>query len=204
MLIVGLTGSIGMGKSTAAGRMRELGLPVFDADSVVHMLYDGDAVGPIEDAFANTTRAGRVDRGALSRALLADPTGFKKLEAIVHPMVREKQRAFLIKNASLGAAIAVLEIPLLFESLGDARVDVTIVVSAPYEVQRERVLERPGMSQEKFEQILSRQLSDAEKRRRVDFVVDSSRAKSHAFAQIDDIVQALRIRKGTAFNLFWS
>ncbi|MGI9525125.1 MAG: dephospho-CoA kinase [Hyphomicrobiaceae bacterium] len=203
MLIVGLTGSIGMGKSTAAGRMRDLGLPVFDADNVVHTLYEGEAAASIEEAFANTTLAGRVDRVALSRALLEDPSGFEKLEAIVHPMVRERQRAFLVQNANLGADIAVVEIPLLFESLGDARVDVTIVVSAPYEVQRDRVLERPGMTQEKFDQILSRQISDSEKRRRADFVVDSSKAKSHAFAQVDAIVEALRIRKGTAFDLFW-
>lgn len=204
MLLVGLTGSIGMGKSTVAGRFRDLGVPVIDADALVYELYENEAVKPIEAAFPGATTDGKVDRAKLSQALMADPAGFKRLEAIVHPMVQAKERAFLKHHADAGGAMAVLEIPLLMEGNGDARVDVTVVVSAPYEVQKQRVLERPGMSEDKFNQILSRQVPDEEKRRRADFVVDTGQSVEATFGEVDAIVAALKIRKGTAYSRFWS
>ena len=193
-----------MGKSTIAGRFRDLGIPVCDADAIVHELYRGDAVSLIENAFPGTTSNGEVDRGKLSTALMADPSGFKTLEGIVHPLVHAKEREFLQNSAESGAALAVIEIPLLMEGNGDSRVDVTVVVSAPYEVQKSRVLERPGMSEEKFAQILARQVPDEEKRRRADFVVDTGQDVEASFAEVDAIVAALKIRKGTAYRRLWS
>jgi len=206
MLIIGLTGSIGMGKSTAAARIRTLGVPVCDADSLVHKLYKagGAAVAPVEAAFPGTTSAeGGIERQRLAAALLADERAFERLEAIVHPLVLDAERDFLHYKAGLGMEKAVLEIPLLFETGGDERVDVTIVVSASAEIQRRRVLERPGMSVDKFEQILSRQMPDEEKRRRADFVVDSSRSIPETEAQIDRIISQLSGRTGTAFARYW-
>jgi dephospho-CoA kinase len=204
MLIVGLTGSIGMGKSTVAARLRELDIPVIDADAEVHALYAGAAVGPIEAAFPGSTRAGVVDRALLAAALMAEPAGFSRLESIVHPLVRAAERAKLLIAARQGAAIAVLEVPLLFETGSDARVDVTVVVSAPADVQRERVLARPGTTVEKFEQILGRQLPDAEKRQRADYVIDTGRPLLTTLAQIDAVVITLRGRRGTAYATYWS
>ncbi|MGI9425490.1 MAG: dephospho-CoA kinase [Hyphomicrobiaceae bacterium] len=204
MLIVGLTGSIGMGKSTIAGRFRDLGVGVCDADAIVHGLYEGTALAPIESAFPGTTVDGKVDRQKLSQALLADPSGFKTLEAIVHPLVFAEEKAFLKQHADRGDPCAVLEIPLLFETGGDARVDVTVVVSAPADVQRQRVLERPGMTEEKFAEILSRQVPDEEKRRRADFIVDTGQEVTLSFAEVDAIVAALKLRKGTAYRTHWS
>ena len=203
MLIVGLTGSIGMGKSTVAGRLKELGVPVCDADAIVHELYEGEAVGPVEAAFPGTVSDGKIDRRLLSRKLVADPDGFKKLESIVHPLVQAKEREFLGRQFASGVALAVIEVPLLFETYGDARMDVTLVVSAPYTIQKERVLQRPGMSEAKFNEILSRQLSDKEKRRRADFVVDTGQDMARSFAEVDVIIEALKIRKGTAFARYW-
>jgi dephospho-CoA kinase len=207
MLIIGLTGSIGMGKSTAAARIRALGVGVCDADGVVHKLYKagGAAVAAIEAAFPGTLADdGGVDRQRLAAALLADGSAFKRLEAIVHPLVLEAERQFLHEKVAKGAEKAVLEIPLLFETGGEKRVDVTIVVSAPPEIQRQRVLERPGMTPEKLEQILSRQVPDEEKRRRADFVVDTSRTIPETEAQIDRIMAQLDGRTGTAFAEHWS
>lgn len=204
MLIIGLTGSIGMGKTTVAKRLRALGLPVCDADAEVHALYRGRAVAPIEAAFPGTTGPEGVDRPKLAAALLADPSGFKRLEAIVHPLVFEAERDFLRAAAAGGAAMAVLEIPLLLEGKGQARVDVTIVVSAPAELQRQRVLERPGMTVAKLEQILSRQLPDAEKRKRADFVVDTGVTIPETEAAVDRIVEGLRGRIGTAYARHWA
>jgi dephospho-CoA kinase len=204
MLVVGLTGSIGMGKSTVAARFRECGIAVCDADVEVHKLYSGAAVGPIEAAFPGTTAGGTVDRGRLAAALLADPTGFKRLEAIVHPLVQAVERAFLHAEKARGAALAVLEIPLLFETGGDKRCDVTIVVSAPADVQRERVLARPGMTPEKLAAILARQIPDSEKRRRADFVVDTSVAIAETLAEVDTIIESLRTRgRGKAYAHHW-
>ena len=204
MLVVALTGSIGMGKTTVARRLRQLGIAVFDADAEVHALYEGAAVAPIEAAFPGTTSGGKVDRGKLSKALLDNPRDFPKLEAIVHPLVLAAERAFLEAEAAKGARMAVLEIPLLFETGGDARVDAVIVVSAPAEAQRQRVLERPGMTPEKLAQMLGRQVPDAEKRARADFVVDTGGTFAEADAQVDTIVESLQDRPGTAFAKHWS
>lgn len=204
MLIIGLTGSIGMGKSTAAARFRANGVAVIDADAEVHKLYAGAAVAPIEAAFPGTTRNGVVDRVLLSAALLRDPTGFKRLEVIVHPLVLAAERALLKAEAERGAAMAVLDIPLLFETGGDRRVDVTVVVSAPAEAQRARVLARPGMTAEKLETILARQMPDDEKRRRADFVVDTGGPVAQTEAAIDAIVARLAGRDGSAYAAFWA
>jgi dephospho-CoA kinase len=203
MLVVGLTGSIGMGKSAAAQRLRALGLVVCDADALVHELYRGAAAAPIEVAFPGTTAAGAVDRQKLAAHLLRDPGGYKRLEAIVHPLVQHAEAECLDVAARRGDRLAVVEVPLLFETGGERRVDATIVVSAPYELQRARVLARPGMTEEKFNQIVSRQLPDAEKRRRADFVVDTGGTLAETDAQIDRIVARLVGRSGTAYERFW-
>jgi dephospho-CoA kinase len=204
MLVVGLTGSIGMGKSTVAARLRALGVAVCDADAEVHRLYEGAAASAIEAEFPGTTSAGRVDRQKLATALLADPDRFKRLEAIVHPLVLEAERAFLRVEAQKGASLAVIEVPLLLETGGERRVDVVIVVSAPAEAQRERVLLRPGMTLARLEQMLGRQMPDAEKRARADFVVDTGGSFADTDAQVDRIVESLRHRQGTAFAKFWA
>jgi dephospho-CoA kinase len=204
MLIVGLTGSIGMGKSTVAARFRAHGIAVCDADAEVHKLYEGPAVPAIEAAFPGTTDGGRVDRQRLSKVLLDDPAGFKRLEAIVHPMVFAAERAFLNAEAARGAPLTVLEIPLLLESGGEKRVDVVVVVSAPADKQRERVLQRPGLIAEKLDQILARQMPDADKRARADFIVDTGGTFAETEAQVDKIVEALKGRKGTALVTAWA
>ncbi|MCB1509388.1 MAG: dephospho-CoA kinase [Hyphomicrobiaceae bacterium] len=204
MLIIGLTGSIGMGKSTVAKRFVTQGVPVCDADALVHEIYRGPSVALIEAAFPGVVVDGAVDRAKLSAQLMAAPSRFKDLEAIVHPLVKAEEIAFLQASAGQNAPMAVLEVPLLFETHGDARVDVTVVVSAPADVQRRRVLERPGMTEDKLDQILSRQVSDAEKRRRADFVVDTGVDLEETFAQVDGIIEALKLRKGTALARHWS
>ena len=203
MLIIGLTGSVGMGKSTAAQRLRELGVPVCDADALVHELYEGEAVAPIEAAFPGTTGDGKVDRQKLSAAVLAAPAGFKRLEAIVHPLVKAAERDCLKAAFQSGAEMAVLEVPLLFETGGDRRCDVIVVVSAPTEVQRQRVLERPGMTAEKLDAILARQVPDAEKRARAHWVVDTGGTIEHTLDQIDKLVEAMRGRRGSAYERHW-
>ena len=204
MLIIGLTGSIGMGKSTAAARFRFNGVPVIDADALVHKLYEGEAVAPVEAAFPGVTVEGRIDRQRLSAKLLAAPEGFKTLERIVHPLVFQVERRELHAAKAAGASMAVLEIPLLFEGGGERRCDVTVVVSATAELQRVRVLARPGMTPEKLEAILARQISDAEKRKRADFVVDTSGDIASTEAQVDRIVVSLRGRQGAAFATHWA
>jgi dephospho-CoA kinase len=204
MLIVGLTGSIGMGKSTVAARFRHHGIAVFDADAEVHKLYDGAAVPAIEAAFPGSARAGKVDRQKLAQALIAKPDGFACLEAIVHPLVFAAERAFLQAEAAKGAPVAVLEIPLLLETGGAARVDVVVVVSAPADRQRERVMQRPNMTPEKLEQVLKRQMPDAEKRARADFIVDTGGTFAEADAQVDNIVESLKGRTGSAFTAVWA
>ena len=204
MLLAGLTGSIGMGKSTIASRFCAQGVPVCDADAIVHSLYQGEAVQLIEAAFPGTTSDGKVDRKLLSAQLMANPQAFIELENIVHPLVHAKERDFLKAQFDAGTPLVVIEVPLLFETYGDARFDVTIVVSAPYAMQKERVLQRPGMTEEKFEQILSRQIPDVEKRRRADFVLDTGQTLERSHADTDAIIEALKIRKGTAFQRYWS
>ena len=188
MIVLGLTGSIGMGKSTAAGFFAEAGVPVHDADATVHRLYAGEAVPAIEAAFPGTTSGGKVDRGRLAERVLADPAALRRLEAIVHPLVRRDEEQFLTQ-ADAGAEIVVLNIPLLFETGGDRRCDAVVVVSAPAEMQRERVMSRPGMTEEKFASLLGKQVPDAEKRRRADFVVDSSKDFDSTRAQIRAILR---------------
>jgi dephospho-CoA kinase len=204
MLIVGLTGSLGMGKTTAAAHLRARGLPVFDADAEVHRLYATSAAPLIEAAFTGTTRDGRVDRGKLADALIAEPTRFAELEAIVHPLVRASERAFLNDEAARGTAIAVLEIPLLFETGADKKVDATIVVSAPAEMQRRRLLLREGLDEEKIKSLLARQMPDAEKRERADFVVDTGRSVEASNAELDAIIAELRGRRRRAYALHWA
>lgn len=205
MLLIGLTGSIGMGKSTVAQRLRALGLCVIDADAEVHKLYNGGPAAPlIEAAFPGTTVNGTVDRQKLGAWLLAHPQDFKTLEKIVHPLVFQAEQALLQAEARKGAAMAVLEIPLLFETKGHERVDVTMVVSAPPEAQRARVLARPGMTPEKLAQILSKQLPDAEKRAQADFVVDTGVSIPETEAQVDSIIASLKRRAGTAYQKFWA
>lgn len=204
MLVLGLTGSIGMGKSTIAAMFRERGIAVCDADAVVHELYAGRAVPLIEAAFPGTTASGRVDRPKLAEALLRDPASFKRLEAIVHPLVQEAERDFLRAEAARGAAAAILEIPLLFETGGDARVDVVVIVSAPADVQRSRVLARPGMTAEKLDGLLARQTSDVEKRARADFIVDTGGSMELSRAQVDAIIAALRGRQALKYRAYWA
>ncbi|MBU2580317.1 MAG: dephospho-CoA kinase [Alphaproteobacteria bacterium] len=204
MLIVGLTGSIGMGKSTAAARFRENGIAVFDADACVHELYSGRAAPLIEAAFPGTTAAGTVDRQKLAAALLEDKSGFEKLEGIVHPLVRAEERKFLHREVSREAEVAVLEIPLLFETGAEKTVDVVVVVSTDPETQATRVLERPGMTRERLAQILARQTPDEEKRARADFAVDTGASLSHSRAEIDSIIAGLNGRRAEAYQRHWA
>ena len=192
MIRLGLTGSIGMGKSTTAQMFRDEGLPVIDSDAVVHDLYRGEAVAPIERAFPGTTVDGVVDRGLLSAYLSRHPGDFKLLEAIVHPLVRKREVASIAEAEAAGADIVVLDVPLLFESGAQSRVDKVVVVTCDPEVQRERVLARPGMTEEKFRMILSRQTPDVEKRRRADFLIDTGKGLDHARAEVRRIVATLR------------
>ncbi|WP_237215974.1 dephospho-CoA kinase [Falsiroseomonas oryziterrae] len=194
MKVLGLTGGIGMGKSTAAATFRRLRIPVFDADAAVHRLQGkgGAAVRPIEAAFPGTTKGGRVDREALRARVLGDPAALKRLERIVHPLVRRAERAFLAAARRRGERIAVLDIPLLLETGGEARVDAVIVVSAPPGVQRARVLRRGGMTEARLAAILARQMPDAEKRRRADHVVPTGLSRHAAQRHIRRIVRTLR------------
>ena len=197
--LVGLTGSIGMGKTETAKMFARLGIPVYDADAAVHRLYEpgGAAVEPIAEAFPGTVVDGRVDRAELTKRVTVDKDAFKKLEAIVHPLVGLQQRGFLEQAAAEGAELVVLDIPLLFETGGHARVDAVVVVSAPHHVQRARVLERPGMTADKLDHILSRQVPDAEKRAQAHFVVETEHGLDHAFEQVKKIVAALHARRLT-------
>ena len=191
MLILGLTGSIGMGKSTTAGFFREAGVPLHDSDAVVHRLYEGEAVGPVEAAFPGVTVDGRIDRAKLAEKLVGNPDAIRRLEAIVHPLVRAVSEGFIKEQAARGARVIVLDIPLLFETGGETRVDAVVVVSAPAAVQRARVLSRAGMTAERLDALLARQMSDAEKRARAHFVVDSSRSFDSARAQVHGILRAI-------------
>jgi dephospho-CoA kinase len=196
MFILGLTGSIGMGKSTTANFFREAGVPVHDSDAVVHQLYEGDAVAPVEAAFPGVTVDGRIDRTRLAAKLVGNPEAIKKLESIVHPLVRSVSEMFIAEQRARGARAIVLDIPLLFETGGEKRVDAVVVVSAPADVQRARVLGRPGMSAEKLDALLKRQMSDEEKRARAHFIVDSSRSFDSARAQVHAILRAVAALPG--------
>ncbi|TGP22164.1 MULTISPECIES: dephospho-CoA kinase [unclassified Mesorhizobium] len=191
MIVLGLTGSIGMGKSTTAKMFTDAGVPVHDSDETVHRLYAGKAAPLVEAAFPGTTKAGVVDRARLAEKVLGDPAALKTLEAIIHPLVRADADAFLGLHRAAGAPIVVLDIPLLFETGGRGRVDKVVVVTAPAEVQRARVLERPGMSEEKFAAILAKQVPDAEKRRQADFIVDTGQGFDAARAAVKAIIAEL-------------
>ena len=191
MFILGLTGSVGMGKSATARLFAEQGLPVHDADAVVHALYEGEAVAAIESVFPGTTARGKVDRGKLTGRVLGDASALARLEAIVHPLVRASEEKLIAKAKARGDKVVVLDIPLLFETGADKRVDAVVVVTAPVEMQRSRVLARPGMTMEKLETILAKQMPDAEKRRRADFVVDASRGFEAAREQVRAILEAI-------------
>jgi dephospho-CoA kinase len=191
MIVLGLTGSVGMGKSTTAKMFADEGVPVFDADAEVHRLYEGKAAPLIEAAFPGVTKESRVDRERLSARVVGDNAALAKLESIVHPLVREARREFLTKARTSGAKVALIDIPLLFETAGDEGIDKIVVVTAPLEVQRERVLSRPGMSEEKFQAILARQMPDAEKRKRADFVIDTSKGFDTARENVRAILREL-------------
>ncbi|MFL4990342.1 MAG: dephospho-CoA kinase [Microvirga sp.] len=193
--VLGLTGSIGMGKSATADLFRRLGVPVHDADATVHRLYRGRAAPLIEKAFPGTVTEGAVDRARLGAAVLDSQERMQQLEAIVHPLVREEEESFLKRLAAL-APVAVLDIPLLFETGGETRCDAVLVVTAPAAVQRDRVLARPGMTEAKFHAILARQMRDEDKRTRAHFLVDTSRGFSSAEAQVKSILACLAGRPG--------
>jgi dephospho-CoA kinase len=194
MILVGLTGSIGMGKSTTAAMFRDAGVPVYDADAAVHRLYEkgGAAVGPVGEAFPGVVRDGAVDREALRQAVLDRPEALTRLNAVVHPLVGRDREDFFRQAEAQGVDMVVLDVPLLFETGGHAGVDAIVVASAPAQMQRERVLARPGMTPARLDAILARQVADAEKRARAHFVVDTSRGLEPARAQVAEIIAALR------------
>ena len=192
MVVIGLTGSIGMGKTTTAQFFAEAGVPVHDADLVVHQLYANEAAPLIERTFPGTTGPNGVDRDKLAKRVLGNDTALRTLESIVHPLVQREEARFLSEAERAGAALAVLDIPLLFETGAEGRVDAVVVVTAPPEIQRARAFQRAGMTDDKFQALLARQLPDAEKRRRAAFVVDTSGGFDSARAQVRAIVEAAR------------
>ncbi|ARP99037.1 dephospho-CoA kinase [Pseudorhodoplanes sinuspersici] len=189
MFVLGLTGSIGMGKSTTAQLFADEGVPVHDADAAVHRLYEGEAVPLIEAAFPGTTGEGKVDRQKLAKTVVGHPEALKRLEAIVHPLVAEVRDRFLQAAKAGGSEVAILDIPLLYETGGEKLVDAVVVVSASAAVQRQRVLARPGMTIEKFETLLAKQMPDAEKRKRADFILDTGHGIEAARDQVRDILK---------------
>jgi dephospho-CoA kinase len=197
MIVLGLTGSIGMGKSTTATLFAEAGVPVYDADAAVHRLYEGEAVATIEAAFPGTTANGKVDRNKLSARVVHDSAAIRRLEEIVHPMLGASRQKFLHNAEQSGAPVAVIDVPLLFETGGEKRVDAVVVVTTSAELQRERILARPNMTEEKLAAILARQMPDAEKRKRAHFVVDTSHGLDPVRARIRDILaEAAKLSPG--------
>jgi dephospho-CoA kinase len=194
--VLGLTGSIGMGKSTTAKLFADAGIPVHDSDEAVHRLYSGVAAPLVEAAFPGTVKQGVVDHTELAKRVVGDPQAIARLEKIVHPLVRADADAFLRYHRAAGAPLAVLDIPLLFETGGIDRVDKIVVVTAPAEIQRQRVLSRPGMTPEKFEAILGRQMPDAEKRERADFIVDTGNGLDAARQAVLSIISELTGKAG--------
>lgn len=201
-LHVGLTGSIGMGKSETAKMFTQLGVPVYDADAAVHRLYQpgGAAVAPIEAAFPGTVRDGAVDRVELSKHVTGNHDATQRLQAIVYPLMADERRKFLEDANKKGADIVVFDIPLLFETRGESNMDAVVVVSAPSHIQRERVLARPGMTEEKFDYLHSRQMPDEEKRAKAHFVVVTDKGLEHAFDQVKMILTVLRERRRAEEN----
>ena len=195
MILIGLTGSIGMGKSTTAGLFAAEGVPVNDADAVVHDLYRNEAVKPVGAAFPGSVRDGVVDREELARQLRENPAKFPLLEQIVHPLVRERERAFVERQRAAGTPMVLLDIPLLFETGGETRVDTVVVVTCDADIQRQRVLSRPGMTEDKFALILSRQTPDSEKRQRADYLIDTGHGIETARQRVREIIADLRRRQ---------
>jgi dephospho-CoA kinase len=189
MIVLGLTGSIGMGKSTTAKLFAEAGAPVYDADATVHLVYEGEAVPAIEAAFPGSTANGSVDRARVSAHVVQDPAAIRTLEQIVHPMLRTYHQKFLEDAERSGAPVAVVDVPLLFETGGESRVDAVVVVTTTPKIQRQRILARDNMTGEKLDAILARQMPDAEKRRRADFVVDTSHGLDPVRSRIRDILE---------------
>jgi dephospho-CoA kinase len=189
MIVLGLTGSIGMGKSTTARLFAEAGVPVYDADATVHLIYQSEAAPAIEAAFPGTTAGGKVDRRLLSARVVNDPAAIQRLEALVHPMLRRYHQDFLDQAERSGAAVAVLDVPLLFETGGERRVDAVVVVTTTPEIQRRRVLDRGNMTSEMLATVLARQMPDAEKRSRADFIVDTSNGLDPVRQRISDILE---------------
>jgi dephospho-CoA kinase len=196
MFILGLTGSIGMGKSTTAGFFADAGVPVHDSDAAVHRLYQGEAVAPVETAFPGVAVDGKIDRARLAAQLVGHPNAIERLEAIVHPLVRAATQRFVQEQAAKGLRVILLDIPLLFETGGEKNVDAVVVVSASARVQRARVLARSGMTAEKLDALLTRQMPDAEKRARAHFVVDTSGSFDSARAQVHGILRAIASSPG--------
>lgn len=191
MIRLGLTGSIAMGKSATAKMFAEAGVPVHDADAAVHALYAGRAVPLIEAAFPGTTADGKVDRTRLGEAVLGKPEAIARLEAIIHPLVHEAEADFLARARAEGRRMVVLDIPLLFETGGERRMDAVVVVSAPVEVQRERALARPGMTVQRLDAILARQMPDADKRRRAHFIIETGSGLDPARRAVRSVIRAL-------------
>jgi dephospho-CoA kinase len=204
MFILGLTGSIGMGKSTAAANFKRLGVPVHDSDATVHALMakDGVAVPAIDQAFPGVVD-GVIDRQKLGAQVFGDAAALKTLESILHPLVRAREKAFLAHHCRLGTPSVVLDVPLLFETGGERRCDAVVVVSAPYREQKRRVMARPGMTAEKFENILKTQMSDQMKRKRADFVVFTGLGRAHSLRSICEIVTIVRSERGQKWPPFW-
>lgn len=195
MIVLGLTGSIGMGKTTAAKMFAEMGVPIYSADDAVHRLYAGRAAPLIEKAFPGTVSNGVVDRRKLSAQVLGNAEALKRLEAIVHPLARQEEAAFMDKAIKEKADTVLLDIPLLFETGAEQRLDKIVVVSAPAEIQRQRVLARPDMTVEKLDSILARQMPDAQKRERADYIIDTSGSFEKTRKQIENIIKNLRGKK---------
>lgn len=200
MIIAGLTGSIGMGKSTVAAYLRNRGIPVLDADKIVHDLYAGEAAPLIEAVFPGTVKGGVVDRAALAAKVVGSPAGLKKLEAIIHPRVRAVEWAYLRAEQDKGSDLAILEIPLLFETASHTLFDAIIVVSAPPDAQRERLMARPGMTVEKLDALLARQMPDAKKRAKADFIVDTGVPVTDTYRQIDAVLKEILKRPALAYQ----
>lgn len=202
MLIIGLTGSIAMGKSTVAKMLLDSGIPMISADQIVHDLYENEAVPLIEQAFPGSTENNQVDREKLLKNLLKDEDGFKKLESLIHPLVRQKEWEFIKEHKDKGADLVAIEIPLLFETGAEKLMDSVLLASAPAEVQKQRVMARSGMTQEKFKTLLDKQMPDSEKRKKADFIVDTSCSLEETEEQLKEIIVSLKNNQPKAYDLW--
>jgi dephospho-CoA kinase len=199
MLIIGLTGSIAMGKSTVAKMLLENGIPMISADQIVHDLYEDEAVPILEKAFPGSTENNQVNREKLLSLLLKEDDGFKKLETLIHPLVRQKEWEFIKENKEKSSDLVAIEIPLLFETGAEKLMDVVLLASAPAEVQKQRVMARPGMTTEKFKTLLAKQMPDAEKRKKADFIVDTSCSLEETEEQLKEIIVSLKNKQPKAY-----